>query len=282
MIIDKNEYGYFITNIIIIIMGLALIHKDTLMWMYGRYINSDSYYSHGFLIPAIFLYLIWMKREKLGKLSSQPSWSGLIIILGSLLLHYLGTILYVFSISGFSIFFFILGVILYFFGWSITKALLFPIFFLLFMFPVPESFITTISFPLKRFVAIASVELVKMIEIPVFIDGFNISIPSGVLLVGNPCSGLRSLISFLALGSLFAYLIEASIIKKWILLFMTIPIALLVNLVRVIMIILISHQWGLEVAATDTFLHSATGAVMFVLGLGLFHFCSKLLCDRRL
>lgn len=280
MIKEKNEYRYFVASILIVLIGLAFIHKDTVIWMYGRYTNSDSYYSHGFIIPAISLYLIWMKREKLKKLSFQPSWSGLIIIIGALFLHYLGTILYVFSISGFSIFFFILGVSLYLFGWPITKALLFPIFFLLFMFPVPENFITIVSFPLKRLVAITSVELVQLLKIPVFIDGFYISIPSGVLLVGNPCSGLRSLISFLALGSLFAYFIEASIAKKLALFFMTIPIALLVNLFRVIALILISHHWGLEVAAEDTFLHSATGAVMFALGLGIFHSCSKLLCGR--
>jgi len=53
--------------------------------------------------------------------------------------------------------------------------------------------------------------------IPIYLKGFNITIPVSHLLVGNPCSGLRSLMAFLALGVIFAYLQPVSIIKKWIL-----------------------------------------------------------------
>jgi len=82
-----------------------------------------------------------------------------------------------------------------------------------------------VSFQLKIFAAKAGVWIVNMLGIPVHGEGFNIFIPAGHLLVGNPCSGLRSLTTFFALGSVFAYMAPLTTDKKWMLLFITISIA---------------------------------------------------------
>jgi exosortase len=116
-----------------------------------------------------------------------------------------------------------------------------------------------------------------MIGIPVFREGFNISIPGGNLIVGNPCSGLRSLISFLALGAVYAYLTHLPLSRKWILFFTTIPIALLSNIVRIPILILVSNYWGLEAAAPDTIVHTGSGLLVFILGFLLLLSAAKVL-----
>ncbi len=259
----KNIHIYGLTAVAIL---LAFTYKVTFLWMYERYTGADSYYSHGFLVPFISLYFIYQQKDQLNQTEQKANIAGLFVILFALLLHLVGTILYIFSISGFSLLFLIIGLSLYLFGTRISALIWFPLLFLVFMFPLPSAIISLVSFPLKIFAAKAGVWIVSLLGIPVHGEGFNISIPAGTLLVGNPCSGLRSLIAFMALGSVFAYLTPVGTAKKWFLFFITIPVALLSNVVRIPILILVSHYWGLEAAAPDTFTHTGSGMLVFIIG----------------
>ena len=245
--------------------------------MYNRYISPESYYSHGFIIPFVSGYLIWQKREKLSKESAKKSWWGFFLIILSVLVHIAGTVLYIFSLSGFSIFLFIFGVTLFLFGKNITGLILFPLIYLILMFPLPMAVIESISFPMKMLVAKSSVEVVSLMGIPIVREGFYITIPTGSLLVGNPCSGLRSLIAFLALGAIFSYLSNISIIKKYLLFFLSVPIAILSNVIRTSLLILISHFWGLSAAAPESFWHGASGVFVFILGVAALFYIGRFL-----
>jgi exosortase len=272
---NSKLINFFGLSIIAILT--VLCYKTTLIWMYDRYMSADSYYSHGFLVPFISLFFIYQHKENLAKLESQSSVLGLVVLIFALLIHIMGTILYVFSISGFSIFFLVIGLSLYLFGLKKTKIIWFSLLFLIFMFPMPEALISLISFPLKIFAAKAGVWITSLFGVPILLEGFNITIPAGHLLVGNPCSGLRSLIAFMALGSILAYIQPVSAIRKWVLFFVSIPIAVFSNIVRVPILILVSNYWGIEVAAPDTFVHTGSGILVFVLGFLLIFFVSKVL-----
>ena len=161
--------------------------------------------------------------------------------------------------------------------WQITRIILFPLLFTIFMFPLPLALINQISFPPKMLVAKSGALIVKLMGIPVLQEGFLITIPAGELIVGNPCSGLRSLISFLALGALFAYIISTSTPKKLLLFLLAIPIAMLSNIIRVPMLILISNYWALETAAPESFWHDASGIFVFVLGFFLLLMAGKII-----
>jgi len=247
------------------------------MWIYDRYIGADSYYSHGFIVPLVSLFLIYQQKDRLSQVKQRSSKIGLFVIFFALLLHVLGTALYIFSVSGFSLFFLAIGLSLFIFGEETTKIIWFPLFFLVFMFPLPMAMISLIAFPLKIFAAKAGVFAVSLFGVPVHGEGFNIFIPAGHLLVGNPCSGLRSLIAFLALGSIFAYMAPLTSARKWALFLLSIPIALLSNIVRVPILILVSHYWGLKSAAPDTLVHTGSGVLVFVLGFLLLLFTAKVL-----
>ena len=276
---ETQKQKMAVNGIGLTIIGIftVFVYKPTLMWMYDRYMGADSYYSHGFMVPFISLYFIYLQKERLAKVKLKTSVIGLMIIFFALFLHILGTLLYIFSISGFSIFFLIIGLSLFLFGKEVSRIIWFPLLFLVFMFPLPEAVIGLVSFPLKIFAAKAGVWIISVLGIPIYLEGFNILIPAGPLLVGNPCSGLRSLIAFLALGSIFAYLEPVSMIKKWVLFFISIPIALLSNIVRIPILILVSNYWGLEAAGPDTLIHTGSGVLVFVLGFLLIFFTAKVL-----
>ena len=275
-----NQGIYRLGNILgLSVVGLLSVfaYKMTLLWMYDRYMGADSYYSHGFLVPLVSLFLIYQQKNRLAETEQRPSLSGLFVLLFALLLHILGTVLYIFSISGFSLFFLIIGFSLFLFGTEKTKIIWFPLVFLIFMFPLPEAVINLISLPLKRMAAQAGVWVVSILGVPVYREGFNIFIPAGHLLVGNPCSGLRSLIAFQGLGAIFAYMAPISISRKWLLFLLTIPIALFSNFVRVPLLVLASHYLGLEAAAPDTLVHTGLGLMVFALGFILLLASAKVL-----
>jgi len=275
-----NKNHQMVTPLICISIAIALFilcYHEVISWWYIRCSSADSYYSHGFLIPFVSGFLIWQKKNELKNIKPDGSLWGLGLIFFSVLIHLSGTILYVFSVSGFSIFFLIIGITLFIYGRQITQTILFPLGFTIFMFPLPLAFINKISFPMKMLVAKSGTLIVSLIGIPVLREGFHIIIPAGDLLVGNPCSGLRSLISFLALGALFAYMINTSNLKKWLLFILAVPVALLSNIVRVPILILISHYWGLEAAAPESFWHDASGIFVFILGFILLFTAGKIL-----
>ena len=264
----KNKIDSLIHIFGLAVIGVlvAMAYKLTFLWMYDRYMGADSYYSHGFLVPFVSLFFIYKQMDRLRQTEQKMNMVGVYIVFFALFLHVLGTVLYIFSISGFSIFFLIIGLVLFLFGTKISGIIWFPLLFLLFMFPLPMAVINLISFPLKIFAAKAGVWIVSALGVPVHGEGFNIYIPAGHLLVGNPCSGLRSLIAFLALGAVFAYLAPVGTVRKWILFFLTVPIALLSNVIRIPILILVSHNWGLEAASPDTFVHTGSGVLVFVIG----------------
>lgn len=274
---NKNNRLVNILGLSVIVLLIAIAYKSTFLWMYDRYMGADSYYSHGFIVPLVALFFIYLKKNRLKQTAQKASLAGLFLVLFALLLHVLGTVLYIFSISGFSLFFLAVGLSLFLFGKEVSKVIWFPLFFLIFMFPLPQAVIGLFAFPLKMLAAKVGVLLVSLLGVPVHGEGFNIFIPAGRLLVGNPCSGLRSLIAFLALGSVFAYMTPVSNGKKFFLFFLTIPIALLSNIIRVPILILVSHYWGLEAAAPHTFVHTGSGMLVFIVGFLLLLAVAKVL-----
>ncbi len=259
------------------LISCTACYHGTIVWWYTRCASCNSYYSHGFLIPLIAGYLIWQKRRELAQIEPESSVWGLLIFILSLLLHLLGTIVYIYSISGFSIVFLVMGAYLFLFGWKRIKMIAFPLVFLVFMIPLPLALLQTLSFPLKLIVAEVAAGIVSMFGIPVFREGFYITIPSGILVIGSPCSGLRSLISFLALGAILAHMVNSTIIRKFFLFLCAIPIAVFSNFIRVSILILISTWFGIDSASPGTLIHMLSGIFVFVIGMILLFITGKFL-----
>lgn len=244
-----------------------IIYFPTLRWLYERYTAADTYYSHGFLVPFVTAFLIWLKKEELKKIAWKPEPFGLAIIVASLLVHFASVLAEVFFLSGFSIVGLVFGMSLFLFGKIFTKKIAFPLFFLAFMFPLPLVAVNAISFPMKFFVTKVVVFFLKFVfNLPIRNEGFQIFFPNASLVVENPCSGLRSLIVMLALGSIFTYFLEAGRIKKALFFALSIPVALISNITRVTLLSLSVYVYGGMV--TEKYIHDFSGYLMFLIAFG--------------
>jgi exosortase len=143
------------------------------------------------------------------------------------------------------------------------------------MVPLPLSLIADLSLKLKLFAADIATFAISVMGIPAIREGSFIHFTNDSVLVGDICSGLRSIIALLAFGALFVYISDLSNILKAALFMASVPIALVANSMRIIAICLIANQWGSEVA-TGT-IHDMTGILIFIVAFILFFYLEKYL-----
>lgn len=159
------------------------------------------------------------------------------------------------------------GLIISIYGFALFKAVLLPYCYLYFMIPLPYLIYDSIAFPLKLFVAKYSVLALQNMSIPVHREGNIIMLPYTILEVADACSGIRSLMSLLALGIAFAYFSQKTLMKKIILAVSAIPIAIFANAGRVIGTGVLAHFWGTE--AAEGFFHEFAGLAIFAFSMAL-------------
>jgi exosortase len=228
---------------------------------------SDSNNSHGMLIPVVFLYLLWQMKDRLTlvAMEREPAIFGLILLMGSLLCYYISYVADLAFFARLTMITTLGGVILFNYGWKLFRLVLAPMLFLFFMVPVPESFLDLIAFPLQLFVTDASAHLIDFYGIPVNMEGNRLFFPNYSFEVTEACSGIRSLVSFLAIGVLFAYLDETSVWKRLVLILSVVPLAIFINLVRVTGTGVLAHYFGPSIARG--FLHDFSGFIVFAAGI---------------
>ncbi len=87
---------------------------------------TDPNFSHGFLVPAFSALVAWQNRKRLAAQEIKPSWIGLWLIAGSLLILIAGVLGAELFLSRSSLVFLLAGLIIYFLGWGHFRILLFP------------------------------------------------------------------------------------------------------------------------------------------------------------
>lgn len=261
------------------VMVLMIAYIPTFAWMVDRWMGPESYYGHGFLIPVVSLFIAWQRKNILQKAKKASELAGLWIIATGLLVHIICLFLQISFVSGFSFVFVLYGLVLFFFGKEITRNLIFPIFFLLAMIPLPLVVVGNLTVKLKLFAAQCATFILNRVGFPSILNGSMIVMPKSFTEVGAPCSGLRSLISLLTLGLLFAYAMKVSYLKKGVLLLSSVPIALATNICRIVMISIVNDLYG-EKVAMGAF-HDASGFFVFGLAFVALLGVSKLLEEKK-
>ena len=236
-------------------------------WLYYKYSIRDSYYSHGYFIPFISGYLIYMKREKLKEIEPSSDVFGLVILVFTLFIHVLAVMSDINFISGFSIFFYILGSSLYIFGRELTKKVAFPLCFLIFMFPIPNNFIDILGLPSKSLATTVGLRIIDFTNIPYLREGFKIHLADSSLLVGTPCNGMKSFISFVAFGLFLSHITNMKIWKRIVILTLIFPLAIFLNGCRIAILVYIANNYGIEKASPESYLHDMSGLTVITIGL---------------
>lgn len=221
----------------------------------------DDNYSHGFLVPFVSAYALWIHRQRLAELEWRPSCFGLgLIFLGvvALVLGEVGAEQFTKRVSFLIV---IGGGILFLLGMPALRRLAFPYGYLFFMVPLPYIVYDSIAFPLKLMAARVATGVVLAMGIPIYAEGNVIYLESTTLQVADACSGIRSLVSLLALAAAFAYLTQRGKTSRWILTLAAIPIAIFTNMVRIVGTAFLTHYYGVEMAMG--FFHEFAGLVVF-------------------
>ncbi len=247
----------------LVICAFAALYWKVFYWLGIRwYIDPD--YSHGPLIPLISGYLIWIKRDEIKKIPFTKDIRGIYVLIFSVLLHIFSVRAEVYFTSAYAMILSLAGIVLYFFGKKVFRELSFPIVYLIFMVPFFQFVINPVSNKLKLFSAYLSANVIQILGTSVYREGVMLHFSNGSLEVANPCSGIRSIISLLALGTIFAYFSKMSTIKKIILVSSTVPLAVIGNLMRIVSSGILSER-GMDV--TTGFTHTAFGMVVFIVAL---------------
>ena len=262
---------YHLVLFVVLVLGIVGIYAGILQNLYLDWMN-DPNYSHGLLVPIISGYFIWQERDKLGKLEVKPATSGILLIIFALLVLFAGVAAQEYFSKRASLVFLLAGIILFLMGWRWLKALALPVGFLFFMIPLPYIVYDAMAFPLKLFVAKFSVISLKLMGVVVWREGNIIMFPQTVLEVADACSGLRSLMSLLALGVALAVLSQDKTSRRVVLVLLTIPIAILTNMIRVIGTGFLAQYYG--AAAAEGFFHEFAGMGVFVLAMVMLFVCS--------
>ena len=230
----------------------------------------DSNYSHGFLVPLVSAYLVWKKKDKLKSLERKKSYFGFLILLLGLGIYIVGTAGAEYFSARFSLVIVLFGLVYYLNGKEWAKELLFPIAFLTFMVPIPNVIYYAIAFPMQLLSSKLTQSLLHFIGLPSIRQGNIILLPNYSMEVAEACSGLRSLVSLLALGAFFAYTtfpIEQntgkSNLKRGILFLSVFPIAIGANIFRILITAIGAYMISPKLA--EDFLHKLSGLIVFLI-----------------
>jgi exosortase B len=160
----------------------------------------------------------------------------------------------------------LLGAFLIISGLPLVRALWFPLFFLLFMVPLPGFLVDAVTGPLKGYVSALTEQILYFAGYPIARNGVVLTIGQYQLLVADACSGLHSMFSLSAMGLLYLYLMQrTSLARNLILIASILPIAFAANVIRVMILVLVTYHFGDE--AGQGFVHDFAGILLFVVGL---------------
>lgn len=252
----------------LIIVCLGILYATVIRFLVDDWINLPDF-SHGFLIPLISLFFVYEERKEWANISLNGQWSGLIWILLGILFFLIGNLATEYFIMRISLLLVLGGIILFLMGKESFKILRFPLAYLLFMIPIPSIFLDRVTFPLQLFASKISADSLNLAGIPVLREGNIIQLANTSLEVAEACSGIRSLISLLALSVAFAYFSQKTFYKRALLVLSTFPLAIFANVARVTGTGFLAHFYGDTVA--QGFFHSFSGWLLFVVAFfGLF------------
>lgn len=251
--------------ILVIMLSVAMMiwsNWSVIVELFDSWQNNDDY-SAGQLVPVVALFLFWRERKTLKECSLAPCWGAGIILLfvaEAILTYGLMSFAHP-SIERYALVLMVAGLILLIAGWRILKAVKWIILFLFLMIPLPGRIHNLISGPLQKMATTGAVFLLEAFGAKVSQQGNVIMLNETTpMAVAEACSGLRMLTAFVIVAAFMAYMVKRSRLKKAILLFSSIPVAVMCNILRLCVTAVLFMIASSELA--EKFFHDFAGLVM--------------------
>jgi len=247
--------GLVIAGLVAALYGPLLTQMVVQWW-------RDPDYSHGFVVPLFVGYVVYQRRHELRQVPLEPSNLGFPVMLGAIVLFLAGTLGAELFVSRSSLLFLLGGMILFFAGWKMLRAVAFPLVFLVLMIPLPALIYNQVTFPLQLLASRLASNSLELFGVPVLREGNVLVLPNYSLEVVEACSGIRSLMSLIALAVAYGYFVERRLWARITLVVLMLPIAVASNALRVVGAGVVTYFWGPQYA--EGFFHFFQGWLIFV------------------
>jgi exosortase B len=249
-----------------VLLGFLSLYIPTIYDLARTQWSADEQ-GHGLIIFLLSVWLIYRKKDQIAALKKEPKVNlGFVVLALGLVSYAVGRSQSIIQFESVSIIFVFAALTLIFFGSKALKLIWFPLFFLCFMVPLPGVVVQALTVPLK--IAVSSVvdSLMYHAGFPIARTGVMLTIGQYQLMVADACAGLNSIFTLEALGLFYLNITNYESPKRNLLLaLLIIPISFCANVVRVIVLVLITYYFG--DAAGQGYAHSAAGLILFMVGL---------------
>lgn len=261
-----SSQNWFAPATIVLLVGTAALILPT-MYQVARDTWSTEQGGHGPLVLATGVWAVWRELES-RTIARQPGKMsvGLPILALCLAVFLIARITGVLEIEAFSMYGALVTGAYLLFGGALIRHIWFPLVYLAFALPPPDTVVAAVTQPIKIAISSWSVSLLAWLGYPVASSGVTIQIGQYQLLVAAACAGLNSILTLTALCLFYIYLRHRSDPVAFVVVAVAaIPIAVISNFVRVMALVLITYYFGEAVA--QGYVHDFAGLLMFSVAL---------------
>jgi len=274
---------FTMTNTLWVLLGLSAALTLFVFWepvarLMKNWLTRPEY-SHGLVIPAVSIYLIWQRRAQLSATSFAGSWVGVAAVLAGTGLWLVGELSAIYAVTQLALVIVIGGVGLSLVGIRGFRPLYIPVLLLLLMIPLPRFLYENFSSQLQLVSSELGVAMLRSFGTSVFLEGNVIDLGHFQMQVVEACDGLRYLFPMMALALVVAYFYRGAVWEKCLIFLVSIPITIVMNSFRIAMIGVFA-EYG-NTALAEGMLHDLQGWVLFMLSIGALLLVLRLLTLRR-
>lgn len=249
---------------LIVALGLAVMYVPSFIDLF-RTIWSTDEQAHGPIVLGLSVWLLWRKWPALVSMpagGARPALAWPVMIIAGLF-YALGRSQGILIFEVGSLVWMVAGLLLLLRGPAAVRLMWFALFFMLFMIPLPGIVVDTLTAPMKMAVSYVAEQILYAAGYPIARTGVMLQIGQYQLLVADACAGLHTLFTLEALGLLYLNVVRhASVLRNISLAILIVPISFTANVIRVMVLTLITYHFGDE--AGQGFLHGFSGMVLFV------------------
>jgi exosortase len=225
---------------------VATCRHSLFLWLRSRWIGD---YAYAQFLPLASLVAVWMRRQKIAAAPRRMDWRGVPIVVLALFLHWMGVLAQQPRISAVGLILLLWGLPFLLYGYGVARWLLFPCGYL--FLAIPLNFIDSMTAPLRLFATAVSATLLNGFGLHVQRIGAGLFSAAGnsfAFNVAPECSGLRSLLAMTALMAFYAWTSQKTRLKQWALFLFCIPVAIVANICRIILVVVVAAFFGQDTA----------------------------------
>jgi exosortase B len=250
-------------ELVLLAVGLLAMYVPTYVTL-DRTIWKIVGQGHGPIMLALTMWLVWQRLPRFLAIESPRAIvAGTLSLLVGVLFYVVGRSQDILFLDVSSQIFILIAIALVYKGWSGLKLMWFPIFFVIFIIPIPGSVVDQVTAPLKAGVSYAAEHLLYMAGYPIGRTGVTLTIGQYQLLVADACAGLNSIFALEAIGVFYMSVVQhASKARNVMLAMLILPISFVSNVLRVIALVLVTYYFGDE--AGQGFVHDFAGILLFM------------------